>query len=168
MAMDRRRMSGGYLPLRDVMDQLFQNSMITPSAFSGQGGFPAVDLFVTEDDVIIDMAAPGIDPNNVNISVTGNTVTVSGEVKREQRGHAYLEEIWEGRFQRSFTLPMQVDSGKAEASYENGILTLRLPKAESHRPRKIEVRQSQQTISGEASQSSSGDQQQQTAPTQSS
>lgn len=171
MSIDRRRMSGGYFPLRDVMNQLFENSMVTPSMFSAQGGFPPVDIYATDDDIVIEMAAPGLDPNNVNISVTGNAVTVSGEVKREQRnqrGQSYVEEIWEGRFERAFTLPMPVDSGKADASFENGILRLRLPKAEAHRPRKIEVRRSQPTISGEATTSSNGGTQKENVPVQSS
>jgi HSP20 family protein len=99
------------------------------------------------------MAIPGANPDEINVSVTGDTVTVSGEIKRErhaQKGQPYFQEIWQGQFQRSFQLPVQVDANKAEASFENGILTLTLPKSEETRPRKIQVKQ-QQTIQGQQS-----------------
>lgn len=169
MAMDRRRRSGGYLPLRDAIDQLFEGSFITPQVFSAQGANTPVDLYVTEDDVVIDMAVPGANPDDISISVTGDTVTVSGEIKRpQQKGQAYVEEIWEGRFQRSFQLPIQVDANSADASFHNGILTLRLPKSEATKPRKIQVRQQQpqQTIQGESSRSSQGSTETETVPVQ--
>ena len=155
MAMDRRRRGGGYLPLRDAIDQLFEGSFTTPQLLGAQGGFPPVDLYVTDDDVVLEMAVPGATSDDINISVTGDTVSVSGEVRspQQQRGHAYLDEIWRGRFQRSFTLPIQVDADKAEATFENGLLELRLPKSEATRPRKIQVGSRQQTIQGESSQS---------------
>ena len=156
MAMDRWRRAGGYLPLRDAIDQLFEGSFTTPQLLGSQGGFPPVDLYVTDDDVVLEMAVPGAAPDDINISVTGDTVSVSGEVRnpQQQRGHAYLDEIWRGRFQRSFTLPIQVDADKAEASFENGLLELRLPKSEATRPRRVQVGSRQQTIQGETGQSS--------------
>ncbi|MDQ2741096.1 MAG: Hsp20/alpha crystallin family protein [Chloroflexota bacterium] len=152
MALDRRYTSGGYMPLRDAIDHLFQGSIITPQAL-GQGGFPPTDLYTTDDNVIIEMAIPGVNPNDVNVSVTGDTVTVSGEVKHQrhtQQGQQpYVEEMWQGKFQRAFTLPIQVDANKAQANYQDGILTLTLPKSESTKPRKIQVQQ-QQTLSGQS------------------
>ncbi|HLJ66168.1 MAG TPA: Hsp20/alpha crystallin family protein [Chloroflexota bacterium] len=149
MSIDRRRYSGGYLPLREAIDQLFEGSFITPSALGGSGGFPTADMHVNDDEVIVHMAIPGANPNDINISVTGETVTISGEVKSEhhsQKGQPYFEEIWRGRFQRSFQLPTQVDANKADASYNNGVLTLTLPKSEATKPRKIQVKQGQQTL----------------------
>jgi len=165
MGIDRRRRQGGYLPLRDAIDQLFEGSFITPQVFSGQAGNTPVDLYVTEEDVVVDMAVPGANPDDINISVTGDTVTVGGEIKRpEHKGQPYLEEIFEGRFQRSFSLPIQVDANGAEASFHNGILTLRLPKSEATRPRRIQVRQQQPTIQGQSGQSSQGSTQSETVP----
>ena len=145
MAIDRSR---GYMPLRDAIDQLFAGSFITPQAFSGSGSYPPVDLYLSENDVVLQMCVPGVNPNDINIQVTGDTVTVSGEIKREQqgqKGQASFEEIWRGKFQRSFSLPTEVDPDKANASYENGMLSLTLPKSEATKPRKIQV-SSQQTI----------------------
>ena len=167
MAMDRRRVSG-YVPLREAMNQLFEGSFITPGFFAGQAGFPPADLHVTEDDVVVHLAIPGVKPDEVNVSVTGDTVTISGEVKREQRSErtqTHYEEIWRGRFQRSFQLPIQVDANKAEATFENGVLTLTLPKSEATKPRKIQVR-SQQTIN-QGSQASGGTVQKETVPVES-
>ena len=148
MGIDRRRYSGGYVPLRDAMDQLFAGSFITPQTF-GSGGFPQVDLYVTEDDVVLEIATPGADPNDISISATGDSVTISGEVKhshRKEKGQPLLEEIWTGKFQRSFSVPTQIDPDKAQASFENGILTLVLPKSEATKPRKIQVQGGGQTI----------------------
>jgi HSP20 family protein len=142
MAIDHRRMTGEFVPLRDIMQQLVEGSFITPQSFTGQGTFPPVDLYVTDDDVIVELAVPGGSHDDLSISVTGETVTVTGEIKREPRGekgHAYAQEIWQGKFQRSFKLPVQIDADKAEASFEQGILMLRLPKAEATKPRKIQI-----------------------------
>lgn len=147
------------MPLRDAFDQLFETSFIMPGGLTAQGGFPPVDMQVTEDDVVVKMAVPGATPDDINISVTGDTVVVSGEVRREQReqkAQTHFEEIWYGSFQRAFALPVQVDANKAGASFENGMLTLTLPKAEATKPRKIQVKTQQQTIQGESSSSSAG------------
>ncbi|MGH2448037.1 MAG: Hsp20/alpha crystallin family protein [Chloroflexota bacterium] len=173
MAMDRYR-SGGYMPLRQALDQLFADSFITPSALGGgSGGFPPADLHTTDNDVILKMAVPGANPSDINVSVTGDTVSVSGEVKHEhgsgqgegqqkqsqqsqtqktqtqqsqgQSGQSepYFQEIWQGRFQRTFTLPTEVDSNKATADFSNGILTITMPKSEATKPRKITVQAGQ-------------------------
>ena len=149
MSIDRRRMSGSYLPLREAMDRLFEGSFISPQMLSGQSGAPPANVHVTDDDVIIDMAVPGVNPDDINTFVTGDTVTISGESKRqrsEQKGQAYIEEIMEGNFQRSFVLPFPVDADRASATVNNGILKLTLPKSESAKPRKIQVSQQRATI----------------------
>src|SRR5436309_10488783 len=101
MAIDRRRSSGGYLPLRDALDQLFESSFLTPQFFSGAGGgFPPSDLYISDDDVIVELAVPGANPDDINVSVTGDTVTISGEIKHERhtsaKGQPYFQEIWSG------------------------------------------------------------------------
>jgi HSP20 family protein len=173
----------GYMPLRDAIDRLFAGSVITPQVF-GQEGFPQADLYTTDDDVVVCMSLPGAKPDDIQISVTGDTVTISGEVRhehgnlpqtqqgqgqqsqqgRQRQGHQlYYQEIWSGRFQRSFSLPIQVDADKANAAFENGILTLTLPKAEATKPRKIQV-QSGQTVQGRTGQQTSGQIQKENVP----
>jgi HSP20 family protein len=163
MGIDRRYITGTYLPLRDAIDRLMEGSVIAPGAF-GQGGFPPTDIFVTDEAVVVEMSIPGINPNDLNISVTGDTVSIGGEIKHEhanQKGQAVMSEIWRGKFQRSFTLPVEVDASKAEASYDDGLLTLTLPKSEATKPRKIQVK------SGGTSLSGSGGTQKETVPIQS-
>lgn len=157
-----RRMLGSYLPLREAMDRLFDGSFIVPT---GPSAFPPANLRVTDNDVIVEMAVPGVKAEDLTLSITGDTVTVSGETKREnreKRGQTYVEEITEGSFQRSFGLPVQVDADKAQASYENGMLTLTLPKAASVKPRTILV--TQPGMDQKQEPSSEGDMQQEAVP----
>jgi HSP20 family protein len=142
MGIDRRRSGSNYLSLRDAMNSLFESSYITPRMFGEQSFFPTLNLHATDDDVVAEIAIPGANPDSINISVSGESVTVSGEVKgsqRKGRGQTYIQENWEGQFQRSFTVPYQVDSDAATASFENGVLCLTLPKAAAIKPRKIQV-----------------------------
>jgi HSP20 family protein len=162
MGIDRRYISGTYLPLRDAIDRLMEGSVIAPGTF-GSGGFPPADIYVTEDAVVVEMAIPGVNPDDLNISVTGDNVSISGEVKHQhqgQKGQAILSEVWRGKFQRAFTVPVEVDAGKADASYENGLLILTLPKSEATKPRKIQVK------SGGADSSGSRQTQKETVPIQ--
>lgn len=152
MSIDRRRTRTDYLPLREAMNHLFEGSFISPLSFGEGAAFPPVDLSVSDDEVIVDMAVPGVNPDDLNVSVTGDTLTVSGEINRQQateKRQAYVQEMWRGSFQRSFTLPTRVDAEKTEATFTDGVLTLRLPKADAVKPRKIQVgRQSQSGSSG--------------------
>lgn len=145
MAIDRQRGMAGYLPLREAIDQLFQGSFIAPQSVGRQGGYPPVDLYVTDQDVVIEMAIPGAKAEDINISVTGDAVSLTGDIKRgyPERSQLYVDEIWEGKFQRSFALPIQVDANAADASFDDGILILKLPKSEASRPRKIQVKTQQ-------------------------
>ncbi|MGI8825422.1 MAG: Hsp20/alpha crystallin family protein [Chloroflexota bacterium] len=177
MAMERRNLGGsGYLPLRDAIDRLFAGSVITPQAFGGDAGFPPTDMHMDEDNVIVHMSIPGAKPDDINVSVTGDTVTITGEVSHtrhggegsegdqgQQKAHTYFQEIWSGRFQRSFGLPTQVDADNANATFENGVLTLTLPKSEATKPRKIQI-QHRQTIEGQKSGKPQGDLHKETVP----
>lgn len=154
MALDRRRMTPSYFPLRDAIDRLFESSFIAPQGFTGQIGFPTANVHATDHDVVVEMAVPGATPDDINVSVMGDTVNISGEVKREQheqKGQTYIDELYRGQFQRSFTLPFPVDADKANATFENGILTLTLPKSEAVKPRRIQVSQ-QRPLEGQARQ----------------
>lgn len=155
MAIDRRQ-TGNYLPLRDAMERLFAGSFIAPQSF--EGAFPQTDVSVTDDDVVVCMAIPGAKPDDINVSVTGDTVTINGEVKHSHKSggkgsQTLISEIWSGQFHRSFTLPIAVDADKAEASFENGILTVTIPKSAATKPRKIQVKQQQQPLEGQTGQS---------------
>lgn len=104
---------------------------------------PAVDIVERENDFHIKVELPGVQKNDVKITVVNDVLTVRGEKKQEseKKGENYhrVERSY-GSFQRSFTLPASVRSEKIEASYDNGVLTIDLPKAEEAKPKEIEVK----------------------------
>lgn len=131
------------ITLREAMDRLF-NDAFTPS-LSATGGWqaPAVDLYQTDDEVVVKAALPGMKSDDVQISVTGDMLTIKGEFKQaeEKKEKAYsLREQRFGAFERTFGLPTAVVADKARADFENGILTITLPKAEEVKPRMITVK----------------------------
>ncbi len=131
------------ITLREAMDRLF-NDAFTPS-LGGTGGWqsPAADLYQTDNEVVVKASLPGMKADDVQISITGDMLTLKGEFKQEdeKKEKAYhLREQRYGAFERSFTLPTSVVSDKAKAEFENGILTITLPKAEEVKPKMITVK----------------------------
>jgi HSP20 family protein len=142
--------------MRDAMDRLFDRGFSRPwrllSWDTGEGFFP-VDLYETDDEVVVKASLPGVAPANVHISITGDTLSIKGELKEEReekQPNYYRQERRYGTFQRALTLPVRVDADKAQASFEHGVLELRLPKAAEVRPKTIEVKP-KLTIEGESS-----------------
>ncbi|MDF1512411.1 MAG: Hsp20/alpha crystallin family protein [Anaerolineae bacterium] len=126
--------------LRREMNQLFDR----PGRFapSGAANFPAMNVWTNEEGVLVTAELPGIDPNDLDISVRENVLTVKGvrnplELKEGESYHR--RERGYGQFQRVFQLPFSVNASGVEAMYENGVLRLRLPRAEEDKPRKISV-----------------------------
>jgi HSP20 family protein len=105
-------------------------------------GYPAVTAWKDEEKAVVEAELPGFEPGDVDISVKGRRLTISGERKAEglegQDSYHYKDR-WHGSFTRSFELPFEVDDKKVEAQYRHGILTVTLPRAEADKPRKIEV-----------------------------
>jgi HSP20 family protein len=104
---------------------------------------PSLDLSDTVDSLVAELEVPGIDPKEINISVTGDVLTISGEKKkeREEKDHDYhLVERSYGKFSRSVRLPSTVDPDRVEASYKDGILTIILDKTEQAKTKRIEVK----------------------------
>jgi HSP20 family protein len=135
------------MSLRDVMDRLFQEAMVAPQmlAASAGAGVAPMDVRETEDAYEVSVALPGWRPEEISVTIQENTVTISGQrneedEERDKKGRTYhVRERQFVSFSRSFTFPTPVDTSKAEARFENGELTLRLPKAESARPRQIRI-----------------------------
>ncbi|HTK81562.1 MAG TPA: Hsp20/alpha crystallin family protein [Bacteroidota bacterium] len=104
---------------------------------------PAVDIIERQNDYLVKLEVPGVDKKDVKITVQDDILTVRGEKKQgsEQKDENYhrVERSY-GTFQRSFTLPTSVKSEAIEASYDNGVLSLTLPKAEESKPKQIEVK----------------------------
>jgi len=147
-----------FVSLREAMDRLVADSF-TGGVFRGLlGGGNGVgthgraalplDVYATDEAVVIIAAIPGLGPDDIDITVNQNTVTIAGElhnVAASEDGAAagatwYLHELAHGTFRRSVSLPIDVDSGRADATVENGVLRLHLPRAEAARARQITVR----------------------------
>ena len=134
------------ISLREAMDRLFEESFVRPGtewlAPVGAGTL-AVDMYETNDAIVVKSAIPGTKPEDLDISITSDTLTIKGETKFEEElkeEHFIRQERRYGSFCRSLTIPMPVVAGKAEAEFENGILTLTLPKAEEVKPKAIKVK----------------------------
>ena len=131
------------MTLREAMDRLFDDAFTRP--FSGNGGsvIPAIDLYQGDDEVVVKAALPGLKSGDVQISVTEDVLTLRGEFKKatEQKEATYhLREQRTGSFERSIMLPTEVQTDKAKAEFENGVLTITLPKAEAVKPRMITIK----------------------------
>lgn len=129
--------------VRDTMDRMLDNYFgRSPVAFEGYGVVD-LDLYQTDNDVVVEASIPGIDPEDINISVAGEVLTIKGEVKQEKEtkeADYHIKERRYGSFSRSITLPTQIVAEKAAADFKNGILKLTLPKAEDVKPKTITVK----------------------------
>ncbi len=142
--------------LRDAMNQLLQDSFV-PSGGSRSGWSNAtrngttarpmpLDVYATPDEAVVIAAVPGMNPEQLEITYTQNTLTISGSVPnvagsdQGQNATWYAHELWSGQFQRTVTLPFEVDADKAEATFEHGLVRIVLPKAERAKPQKIAIK----------------------------
>ena len=138
--------------LRQAIDHLFENSVIRPGGGQGTGqggsgyGFP-IDVLEQGDALVVKASLPGVKPDDVDVQVQQNVLMITGQHQQEQerqQGRYLLAERWSGRFSRAIALPVAVDANACEASFEDGVLTLTLPKAEQARTKQIPIRGAQQ------------------------
>jgi HSP20 family protein len=134
------------MTLREAMDRLFDDAFTRPFSLSNgwrASGVPAIDMYQTDDEVVLKVSLPGFKPDQVQVNVTGEVLTIKGEAREgeEFRETAYhiRERRW-GSFERSVMLPAAVAADMARADFENGILTVSLPKAEEARPKMISIK----------------------------
>ncbi len=133
----------GLLSMRNTMDRFFGDAFVRTAEGYGLEGGLWVDMIQTEDDLIVKASLPGVKAEETHISVTGDVLTLKGEPREEKStdDDAYpLRERRYGGFARSLSLPVDVVADKARAEFENGVLTLTLPKAEEHKPKTITVK----------------------------
>lgn len=134
---------GEMLSLRQAMDRLFEDSFVRPGAMVAEGEHPlAIDVRTTADALQIEAALPGIKPEDVDISIMGDSLTITArsaeEKSTEEEGYSYRE-IRRGTFTRSVTLPRGLKADAAAATFDNGLLRLSIPKAEESKPRQIKI-----------------------------
>jgi HSP20 family protein len=134
---------GELISLRAAMDRLFEDSWVRPHNGAAEEHPLALDVRTTNEAYEIEAALPGVKPEDVEISVLGETLTITArtgqEQSREDEGYSYRE-IRRGSFSRTVTLPSAVKADAATASFENGMLHLSIPKAEEAKPRQIQIK----------------------------
>jgi HSP20 family protein len=146
MAIERWHPFTDLMSLRQAMDRLFEDSFVRPSraleAF-GEVATPALDVYQTPSEIVVKAALPGLKPEEVSIDITGETLTIKGEHKAEhdikKEDYLYQERRY-GVFSRSVILPSGLKPDKAEATMDDGVLTLTIPKAEEIKPKAIKVK----------------------------
>ena len=146
MAIERWQPFSELMSLRQAMDRLFEDSFVRPSRVLtalGEAAAPALDVYQTPNEVVVKAALPGMKPEDINIDITGDTLTIKGETKAEQEikkeDYLYQERRF-GAFSRTVVLPGGLQPDKAEATMEDGVLTLTIPKAEEVKPKAIKVK----------------------------
>ena len=107
-----------------------------------EGVSPSVDMFDKKDEVVVKAEIPGVEKDNISISISDNTLIMKGEMKKEEEVKEedyYYSERSYGSFARTLSLPAKVQADKIKASFKNGILEIRLPKAEEAKPKEIKI-----------------------------
>jgi HSP20 family protein len=128
--------------LREAMDHLFEDSFVNERRQQSHGRafrLP-IDAYLTPDEIVIIANMPGVSPENVEITLEGDTLTIRGERPAPMENVDYLlQERTYGPFQRTLSINVPVDANGAEAHFENGLLTLNIPKAVAAKPKTIQV-----------------------------
>jgi HSP20 family protein len=132
------------MSLRQAMDRLFEDSFVRLPRLGGDGVVqPTLDMYQNNGNLVVKAALPGVKPEELDITINGDTLTIRGEHKEEQEtkedDYLYRERSY-GTFSRSVTIPVKVKSDKAKATFEDGVLTLTLPRADQIKPRQIKVK----------------------------
>lgn len=144
MAIERWDPFREMVSLGDAFNTLLRESFVRPGTVPGSASALALPLDVVEDEnaFVVKASLPGLKPEDVQITVHGDTLTIRGETQSEEekKGETWhLRERRSGSFQRSLTLNTPIDSDKADAQFADGVLTLTLPKSEQAKPRQIKV-----------------------------
>jgi len=130
--------------VRRAMDRLLDDDFLRPRSWrpATLGAEPALDITTTPDELIVKASLPGWRPEDVEITLTGTTLVISGEINEEARREDeswILNEIRRASFSRTIELPEGLIGDRATATHEHGLLTLRIPKAEEVKPRQIKI-----------------------------
>ena len=127
--------------LRREMNRLFAD--LPASSGAAAPGYPAMNVWTNENGAVITAELPGVAADDIDISVVGDTLTLSGNrqpTELPEDAVAHRRERGAGRFSRVFRLPFPIESDKVEAAFENGVLSVTLPRPESDKPRKIAIK----------------------------
>jgi HSP20 family protein len=137
---------GELVTLRDAMGRLFEDSFVSPLTWrelDGEMLNPSIDVHQTGDEIIVTASLPGLKAEDVDITITGQTLAIRGEFKADEtvsRDQYLYRERRYGTFHRQLQLPVRVQGDAANATFEDGVLTLTIPKAEEVKPRQVKVK----------------------------
>ncbi len=132
-----------FMSLRQAMDRLFEDSFVRFGWRAGRREEVAplpVDIYSTDNEIVIKAAMPGANPDDVEITIEGDTLTIKGETKAVEGVNYICQENCYGPFVRTFNLNVPVQTDKVSAEFENGVLTLTLPKTEEVKPKTIKIK----------------------------
>jgi HSP20 family protein len=131
-----------FVSLRDAMSRLLEESFVPEQRTREPGALRLpIDAYATENEIVIITSVPGVNPDDVEITLEDETLTIQGEIAPPLENVDYLmRERPYGRFSRTLRLNVPVEAENAEAEFDNGVLTLTLPKAESVRPKVIKIK----------------------------
>jgi HSP20 family protein len=127
--------------LQQQMSRFFDEQL--PARYAWGGNYPVMNVYTSSEDAVVTAELPGVAADELEISVVGETLTISGERKAEAMGEdttCHRNERASGKFNRSIELPFPVETNKVEARMDKGLLTIRLPRAEEDKPRRINVK----------------------------
>ncbi len=145
MALIRLRENSGMLSdFQSQMNQLFDSFLgQNPAAPMERAWAPLADVWETPDEMVISVEMPGFTEKDIRLSVTGDQVLIQGERRWDgddpQKATFHRRERWYGKVERAFSLPMPVDTSKVVGNFRDGVLMVRLPKAEGIKPREIKI-----------------------------
>ena len=131
-------------PLRTnrVFEDFFHPTLFNEEGVSVWNWHPVVDIYENDDNIVITAELPGVDKKDISVDVNGRILTLKGERSADnevKEDNYYRKERSYGKFERSFTLPADVDPDKVKADFKDGILKLDIPKPEAHKPKQITV-----------------------------
>ncbi len=136
------RWDAGLEPFQELNRLQRQVNRLFDGTLGGTASFPALNVWGNGEEVRVAAELPGVDPNKIELTVTGNTLTIEGErpeTKLGEKEEWYRQERPVGRFARTVRLPFEVDNDQIAARYEQGILKVTLPRHEATKPRRINV-----------------------------
>ena len=147
MALIRFRPFSHDLPLTDIqsqMNRLFDSFLgQSPSSEAPERAWaPAADMYETKNEMVVTAELPGLTEKDIHVSITGDLLTIQGERRGEsdvQHASHYRRERWFGKFVRTFSLPVPVETSQIKATYRDGVLTVKLPKSEEIKAREIKI-----------------------------
>jgi HSP20 family protein len=143
--LERWHPSRDMMSLRDAMDRMFEQSFLRPSWFGPadpSASLAPLDVYETDEQVVVKVTLPGFKPEDIDVTITGDLLTVKGEFQTEEKSEKrnYLrQERRYGSFSRQVTLPAGVNTDNVAAVFEHGVLTLELPKTEPLKAKTVKI-----------------------------